>query len=778
MSKLTGFPSHDASEKEKAEKSWGLQAAKAIWSDSKMNGLYGMFYHDREKYSKLLEYAMGQQDSDKSVLGINPQNEKQNWVKGVSWQAVDFISKRVNIVVEKLHSIVYDPIAKSIDPLSIERREDLKARLNAFVQMKEFLAESEKIIGEKTGLLGMEEDEVPQNSDDIEIYTEINHKWKDEIFIEEGISYHLEKNDWDHVSMLLDFDLFVFGIACAYVGMDESNLPKICRRDPARMIMPTSEFPNYSDAEYGAYVEDYTVSDFKRMAADDFDKDTISKIVEKYAKQRPDRITHYRPAERYKLDHERDTYKISIMHFEVKTTNLTSAVEMKDKFGNERYFLKSDQYYSTEKEMEKFKEKYGDSRKIDRRAYTCVYRGYWILESDYVFGYGKKYNNTGELSYKVYAPNMRHNRVVSPIEKIIPHADALDRYDKKIQQIVASAIPKGLRIDINALEASSIKMGSKEMGPKDILEMYMQSGILLVGTPETETSHMGGKVSPVEPLENGMAKDIVNYLQLMQFELQQIDEIIGMNPVSSASRVHQDTGKAVTEQMNMATEVSLGYLYSASKQITKNVFSELSDLHVLAVRYNPDMFYPKFGDTHVKRMQKEFNRRKYGIFLEARPTKGEWNEFYIQLKEYVKMGIIGAEDELLIRRVENLKKAEAYLRTTIRRRQRQQAEAEQANMQMNAQVQQQSAQLKAQMDAELKKLEAQLKQQEKMMEAELTQMKHEHKMAELTMKANLDGEWKIKAIREEGEEKQEQIMTKGGVDQITSREKTKKVQEP
>ena len=144
---LVGFPSHNATEKEKAQKAWGLKAAKAIWSENSINGYYGMFYNNRDNYAKLLKYAMGEQEPDRGILGINARNEKQNWVKGISWQVRDFISKRVNIVVEKLTHMSYDPIATSIDPLAIDRREDLRRKLKAYIELQDAIAKVEEVVG-------------------------------------------------------------------------------------------------------------------------------------------------------------------------------------------------------------------------------------------------------------------------------------------------------------------------------------------------------------------------------------------------------------------------------------------------------------------------------------------------------------------------------------------------------------------------------------------------------------------------------------------------------
>lgn len=771
--KATAFPSDLVHPSKKAEKSYGVQIAKAIWSSNSTTGP-SLFYNDRQQYDVYMKYYRGEQDVDmyKPVVGINPRNAKNSWVGGIRWQIKNYIKKRADVAISKMYHRMYDPVATAIDPLSIDRREDYKARVKTFMDHQEWLAEVQSMSGVNMLPEGMTMEELPINDEELQVHMENNHKLNDEIDLELGVKKHLELNRYERVKEEYDRDLFLLGVGSAYVGMDANAMPILKWRNPARIIVPRSEEADFGRIKYAGYIDEYTVSEFRKMHGGEFQKDVEERIIEEFARKHGD--YEYDREYDYEDFNSRDVDKIKILHFEYETYDQHVYLNKKDKFGNDRMIEKDYDYYKTNRQQEKFREKYKDERKLYRKTYCPKLTGYWIVGSDFIFGYKRKENDTGRLGYKMYAPGMRDNKVVSPLKLMIPSADQLETYDKKIQQIVASAVPKGVTIDLFALRKAQFKMGGKDMSTQDIIEMYKQSGVLMIDSSEGYAP--GSNSKPIIEMENGMAQDVVNYLNLMRHELEVLDEIIGINKVTSGSSLPERTGARVAQQMSQSTEVALDYLYRGDKYLTQEIFNELADLHIQSVKFNPPHVYNKmFGGLAVERMKKAFSRHAYGIGVEARPTDQEWQEFYLELNEYVKAGMLQPEDKIMIRRIQNLKQAESLMRVLMKRRKKEASEAAAANVQQQAQVQMQSNQQTHQNQMNIEQFKSQSEVSKISAELRADAQRHRWKLEEIQAQsalesmnkvrlANLEGEWKNKHIDKQGDEALEQVALKGSID--------------
>lgn len=733
----SAFPPHNVDPKEKASKKWGLQGVKAIWFFNHANAPV-LFYNDRESYVTFLKYAFGEQDDvARPALGINPKNGNQEFLSGIRWGIKNFATKRVQATVSRVFSRKYDPIATAIDPTSSDRREAFKASLKTWSEQQQWLAERQQMIGIDMAPDGVDMDNLPTNDEDLEIFMQ-NYKLSNEINLELGIKWHLNRLDFDSaIKEKFDQYLTILPAAAVWVGMDANGLPIVKALNPGRILAPRSEYNDYKRIAYGAYVDEYTISEFKVMCGNEFTPNEITDIAKRYAKKGNYQYTSYNTNYPY-IDKDVDT--IQIVHFEISTVDEYVFLEKKDKYGNSRLQSKPFDYYRTN--SEDFRTKYKTERSIHRVPKKTTYGGYWIVGSDILFGYGEKNNLKGDIGYKLRASNSLSGHTTCLMKQMKPCLDNLETYDKKIQQLVASSIPKAIKIDLFALRKAAFKFNGKDMETQDLLEMFFQTGVIVVDTSDLG-SGVGDARKAIEIMDAGMSKDLVNYMNLMRSELEQLDEIIGYNRVSSGASLSPETGNGVAQQMNDATDVNLDHIFRADRGLCKEVYESLGHLHRQSVMLNPDYYVQIFGEEAVSRILTSMPFDDIGIDIEARPTAAEWNNFYLELEGLVKNGQIDPEDRVAIRRFQSLKQAEAYLQVVTRRRKKEKLQEQVMLINKNAEAQQASNQQVAINANDLEDKRVQNERDLLALQAENKKMEHKYKMEELALQASLLNQGKV-----------------------------------
>ena len=99
------------------------------------------------------------------------------------------------------------------------------------------------------------------------------------------------------------------------------------------------------------------------------------------------------------------------------------------------------------------------------------------------------------------------------------------------------------------------------------IKFYQQTGIFVFNPGDGSIYGRGASSKPIMEVENGVAKDIVYYVDLIDMALRQLDETIGLNEISAASPVHERKGARVAQLQEQSTETALWYLYEGDAHI-------------------------------------------------------------------------------------------------------------------------------------------------------------------------------------------------------------------
>jgi RimJ/RimL family protein N-acetyltransferase len=737
------FPPHDVSPLEKSRDIWGVQGAKAIWYFNDNNSPV-MFYNDRESHDTYLKYAFGEQDQEitKPALGINARNQEQSFLGGIRWQIKNFATKRIQATASKIFGRKYDPVASAIDPTSSDRRESFKASVQTWAKEQSWLMERQTMLGIDLSPGGVDISNLPTNDEALNIFMQ-DYKLVNEINAEVGIKYHLDRLDFDMaIKEKMDQYITMLPAAAVWVGLDSNNLPDIKVLNPSRVLAPKSEFNDFKRIGYGAYIDEYTVAEFRSMVNGEIPEEEMKLLIDSHSNR-----GNYETM-RFNTNYpqiQRDVDTISIMHFEIATVDEYVFLSKKDKFSNERFVPKPFDYFRSN--PEDFKTRYRSERKIYRVPKKTVYGGYWIVGSDTVFGYGEKNHNRGEIGYKMRASNSISGYSTCMVRQMKPCLDNLETYDKKIQQLVASAIPNGIKIDLFALRKASFMMNGKAMQTEDLLSLFFQKGVIVT---DTSDSPSGDTRKPIEVFPIGISNDLVKFMELMRMELEHLDEITGYNRVSSGTTLSPETGARVAQQMDDATDTNLDHLYRADRSLCSQIYSSLGHLHVESVRINPDYYIKVLGEEAVIKILTGYHSEEIGVSIEARPTTLEWNQFYAEITELVRAEKIEPADRVALRRFQSLKEAEAYLRVVTEKRRKEKMQEQSMLIQQTGEVQKQSNEQTTQNSLLLEREKRATIQMQMAGDADLRDKEHRYKMEELRLQYTLINQGKLATAAVEG----------------------------
>jgi len=83
-----------------------------------------------------------------------------------------------------------------------------------------------------------------------------------------------------------------------------------------------------------------------------------------------------------------------------------------------------------------------------------------------------------KLSYHIYAPEFFDMRGYGIMEQIIPIADAIQIAWYRMQNAINQARPKGIIIEMGALEDIPLGAGGKKLSPMKVLDLYNPRPVL------------------------------------------------------------------------------------------------------------------------------------------------------------------------------------------------------------------------------------------------------------------------------------------------------------
>jgi len=742
--KLNGYPSPLATNEEKAANEYGLEYFKNMYYEWHNNG--DVYFRDRKmRYNRNRSYAEGNQDVGKykDLLDVQGDSSYLN----IDWSPVSVIPKFVDVIVNGMVNQEYDVKAKSIDPIAAKERLDKKKRMFAEMITKDFVNNLENETGVPLSNNGF----IADSNEEIEMFMALNYKQNVEIALEKAIEYTLDINDYDEVKRNMIRDLVVLGLCAAKTEMSKTEGVKIRHVDPANLITSFSAKPDFKNIRHAGEVYSITIADLKQQAGDEFSEDDYIKIAREYAGKNNNPVNYGTQAyyENGNETYDYDKFSVNILDAEFITSHSLKYEKKENKFGGYSVNKKPSNYKKPKKSKTK-REDIGSTVKV-------VYKGKYIVGTDYIFNYGmmqdmpRPKSNLAEtrLSYIVYQPNLYKMKSRSLVDRMIPFADQIQLAHLKIQHVLAKARPKGAAFEVGSLENVS-KGDGGTFTPLELQEIYDQTGNIYYRRIDDEGQMTGAM--PIQELENGIGRDFGTLIGVYNHNMQMIRDVTGVNEARDASKPSSEALVGVQKlsllaSNNATRDVNDAYL-NVTRRVSQSITVRMQDL--VNFKGLHKMYTNVIGDTsmHSIDMMKKLSIHEFGITLEVAPSEEEKQMMEQNIQVSLAQKELRLEDAIMIRSIRNIKMANQMLilrRTKYQKEQ--QAMAQQASEQ-NAQLQQQSAQqaaqlkqqeLQAEMQIEQARVQAkaqaemELKQLDYQLKEEFEQAQHQRRLREIQL---------------------------------------------
>jgi len=692
------FPSQAVSDSVKKTQEYGLSVGRAIeqeWFNKDNNGV-SRFYNSREECHRLRLYARGEQSirKYKDEFAINGDLSYLN----LDWKPVPIVPKFVDIVVNGMQDRTFTIKAVGQDALSTGKRTKFVNDVQQDLNTADLLLKMETTLGVSARNFAV--NELPANTEELELYMQLNYKQGIEIAEEQAIENIFKSNNYDQTKRRIDYDIATIGIGCAKHGFNNTDGVVVEYVDPANLVWSYTEDPNFEDCYYFGEVKNIKVNELKKEFPD-LDNPEIEKLVKEGSNWNT--YNTYSPQDYQVNDSLSQNNTLTVLYFNWKTWEHDVYKIKEVATGGKKAIQKDDSFDPPVEESVRF-EKVKQTREV-------IYEGVLVLGTQQLLKWQKATNmvrpnaniNKVMMNYIASAPRMYKGNIDSLVAKMTPYADLIQLTHLKLQQAIQRMTPSGVYLDADGLAEIDLGNGNN-YNPQEALNMYFQTGSIIGRSLTVEGDQNLAKV-PIQELpgSNGDQAQVLigtynQYIQMMR-------DVTGLNEARDGSDPDPNSLVGVQKLAAANSNVATRHILYSSMFITTSLAEAISLRFKDVLEFHPtkESLIDSIGQFSVGSLEeiKSLNLHDFGIFLELEPDEDEKALLEANIQMALSKGDIFLEDAIDIREVNNVKLANQLLK--FRRKSKQAADQQQAQAASAAQAQ---AQGQAQIEVEAAKADA------------------------------------------------------------------------
>ncbi len=689
------FPSQAVSDSQKRSSEYGLEVAKAIEQEwfNKDRGL-GKYYQTRDEFHRLRLYARGEQSirKYKDEFAINGDLSYLN----LDWKPVPIIPKFIDIVVNGMQDRLFSIKAFAQDQIATGKRTKYVENVQRDLAAKQILADIEAELG--VNARNIPESELPENTEELELYMQLNYKQGIEVAEEQAINNIFLRNKYSELKKRIDYDGAVLGISAVKHSLNNTDGIKLDYVDPANLIWSYTEDPNFEDCYYFGEVKRIKLNELKKQ----FPDLTIEDIKE-ITKKGSNYSLMYGDNFDYGNSDSDNENTLTVLYFNWKTFE-NSVYKIKEISSGAKKAIKKDDSFNPPKDKRTRFERVAQAREV-------IFEGVYLLGSNKLLKWQKATNmvrpnsnaNKVLMNYIVSAPRIYKGRIDSLVAKMTPYADLIQLTHLKLQQAIQRMTPSGVYIDADGLAEIDLGNGTS-YNPQEALNMYFQTGSIIGRSLTVEGDPNPGKV-PIQELPGGGGNQVQLLIGAYNQYLQMIRDITGLNEARDGSDPDPKALVGVQKLAAANSNTATRHLVNSSMYITLTLAEAISLRFKDVLEYHPakKAFIDGLGKFTVGSLEelKDLHLHDFGIFLELEPDEEEKQLLETNIQMALSQNSIFLEDAIDIRQVNNIKLANQLLK--FRRIKKQAADQQSAQA---ASVAQAEAQGQAQIQIEEAKAQA------------------------------------------------------------------------
>ena len=675
----TQFPSQAVSDEVKQSFEYGLSVGRAIEQEwfNKDNGGLGMYYQTSEEFHRLRLYARGEQ-SIKKYKDEFATNGDLSYLN-LDWKPVPIIPKFVDIVVNGMQDRLYDITAFAQDPISTGKRTDFVNAMTRDINAQALLKQIETQLG--VNARNVPEEELPQNTEELELYMQLGYKQGIEIAEEQAINTVFLTNKYPQLKKRVDYDLTVLGIGAVKNTFNNTDGIKLDYVDPANLVWSYTDDPNFTDCYYFGEVKRINLNELKKNFPE-LTNEQIETLNEKGSNW----VDYNNQWSNYNRNNNEidNNNTVTVLYFNWKT-------------------WENDVYNPPQDKRTRF-ERVATAREV-------VYEGCFVLGTDILLQWEKATNmirpasnvNKVVMNYTVSAPRMYKGKIDSLVSKMTPYADLVQLTHLKLQQTIQRMVPSGVFLDADGLAEVDLGNGTN-YNAQEALNMYFQTGSIIGRSITIEGDPNPGKV-PIQELPGTQGNQIQILIGAYNQYIQMMRDVTGLNEARDGSDPDPNALVGVQKLAAANSNVATRHILDSSMYITlalaENICLRFKD--VLEFHPTKEAFIGAIGQFSVASLEEmnDLHLHDFGIFLELMPDDEEKAILESNIQMALSRNSINLEDAIDIREVKNLKLANQLLKVRRVRKQEMDQQIAQA-----ASVAQAEAQGAAQIQIEQAKAQA------------------------------------------------------------------------
>jgi hypothetical protein len=648
------FPAPDefAPPKVKESDKYGLQYAKAAYFATNRYG-YRLF-NDVTNYNALMELAQGRQSVEPiyRMLGFfNDQGQTQSDNQSLAYidvQVLNLVTKYVNRTVAKIQRTGrYNINFTAVDPLSVNEAKNHDAKIKTLYQMKDWFKDMK--LDPQQFFPEMDLSVLPEYPEKLLLNLSVNPKIKKIMDAEKTMKLlNNTINDMGQIMRECDWYSAVIGRQHVHCYLDENNIPRAKAINPKFWGGSYVENEDFSKQEYAFFIDFITRNQFKKEAEGLLSKSEMESIISAHAF--PNTAASFGTLPQYYDNYDGLEY-IPVMRFYfLSNDNVAWKIWNNQDTGNRMYDQTHYNYFPTENSNK--------DQKVVQNSWTNVYGGTWIIDSETVYGYGRKkmpHTNlvNARLPIITFAPNMKEGRLVSMCSQMVEPAFMLNVAWNRLKDILAKGRMGPLELNLTAIDNIGLGQGGAKWTEKQVIDFFMQSQLLVTRQVTTPFGQSMGQA--IRELNSGLT--IQDYSTVISACIKFMDELSGSSVVESSTLPDRLTTGAMKSNIDASND-AIEYLINGHRQVYKE---SCHVLMLLAQQAKMDKtkivgMIPALGTstTEYFEVPDEIAYCDYGLQMQPEPTEEEWIEFYGELIESVKLGRLNSSDSAFIRQIKDM----------------------------------------------------------------------------------------------------------------------------
>jgi len=745
------YPDHNVAPDKKG-KDWCMQYAKAVYYDFTFAYPKGVFANNNGDYEKFRMYALGKQPISpyKKLLGVDSQTN-HTWLS-VDWTNRAVVSGYRDKAISRLMKEDFGIVCTPIDMLAKTEMQEYYNQLKIKLVMREQLQKENPELAEHPALALDPND--PVDLEELEMRLSMDEQLIRSKDAEMAIELAFYQNDYKKYRRSVYEDLFDYGVAGCKDWLGDDNKVYFRRVNPECVVTSYCKDGSFKDIIHAGEVIDVSLVELGTLKDENGNAMFTDEELQEFAGSIAGKFGN--PAQLGKGTgwfKSYDRFKCKVLDLEFYTYNENVYRESEDEHGN-LDFRKAD--YNRGKKSEKYK----------RKRIQYVYKCKWIIGSDKCYDWGMSYDqkrsndmkkkSQTRLSYSFCAYNFYEMKAQSFMERLIPYIDDYQLTMLKIQNFKNRAVPSGWWIDLDSLEKVALNKGGANMQPKELLQMFFETGIL-VGRSVTETGEpQSPNWKPVIPIENTAASELAMFYQDLMTSVGMIEKITGYNDVTSGNP-NPKTLVPGYQSAEMATNDALYPMAYAEEHITLQLAEDCLCRMQQGIKKGGHVsgYAPALNSNTLRFIEiaPEVTLRDYGIELERRTTNDQKMWLLQQMQVDIQNGFLDTSDAVLLVNTKNVKQAQMIWAHRVKKAKEKLQEQELAKIQANNEGQQQSAMMAQQMKQQEMQMQYEFELQKEQMKIQAELQKEQMKIESMERIALQNNQTKVAVAQETGDSK-------------------------